>query len=131
MGTRTKLLTAAVAMLAVALALPAFAQSICSPQPCDDHPQETVAIVNGNAPADALLAATLDSDVLYVTQDTVPDVTANALFDYGDPLLLVIGGPDAVSDDVMHMLSQVMGLDVERVGGADRFATAVEVASRR
>lgn len=41
----------------------------------------------------------------------------------------ILGGPGAVSEDVADEL-RAMGLEVDRIGGGDRIATAVEIARR-
>lgn len=95
--------------------------------PLPEGPGEVVAIVNGSRTADALLAATLDVDILLVTRDTIPAPVAAALDNYSRAF--IVGGTDVVSEAVAGELFQ-SGLTVERLGGPDRYATAVEVARR-
>lgn len=82
----------------------------------------TVAIVNVDAGADALVAATLDADILFVTRDAVPAATAELLHLYDRAV--IVGGEAVVSSAVEDQL----GLPTVRLAGPDRVGTAAEVA---
>lgn len=65
--------------------------------------------------------------ILLVASDTVPQETRDELDRLGLQRITVLGGPVAVSDQVEAQLADHAD-DVQRVAGADRFATSVEVA---
>lgn len=65
--------------------------------------------------------------ILLTDPDELDDRTAQALDELGVTDVVVAGGPEAVSDDVVRTLRDG-GREVTRLGGADRFATAREVA---
>ena len=93
----------------------------------------TAVLAGGEGFADALPAATLvgalDAALLLTRPDALPAVTAQTLEDLGVATVLVLGGPAAVSDAVLAQL-RGSGLDVERVSGPTRYATAAETARR-
>ena len=68
--------------------------------------------------------------VLLTAPDDLPESTTRVLGELGTSRATVIGGPAAVSDAVVGALAA--GLDeVERLGGPDRYATAVAVLEAR
>ncbi|WP_114907824.1 cell wall-binding repeat-containing protein [Ornithinimicrobium murale] len=66
-------------------------------------------------------AAASGTPVLLVQQEHVPNVTAGALEGYSSSL--AIGGPLAISEDVLDLLP-----DAERIAGEDRYSTATAIA---
>lgn len=78
---------------------------------------------------DALAAASYAAaggfPILLTDRNTLPQDTFAALRSLGVSRVIVIGGPAAVSDRVLQDLPDP---DPTRLGGADRYATAVEVA---
>lgn len=88
-----------------------------------------VATGQGNDFPDALsgsaLAGAEGVPVLLVRQDGVPGAVTNALASLGDPEVIVLGGPNAVSDAVAQQLGAA-----ERLAGSDRYGTSVAVAER-
>ncbi|OLT41849.1 hypothetical protein BJF86_02235 [Serinicoccus sp. CNJ-927] len=80
---------------------------------------------------DALAAAARagreSAPILLVRHDEVPSATAQALDRLEPGRVIVVGGEAAVSRDVLESLKQ-LAPDVERVGGADRYATAAVLA---
>jgi putative cell wall-binding protein len=64
--------------------------------------------------------------VLLTAQDRLPDPTATALMARESSAVTIVGGPAAVGADVEAEV-RALGPDVERLAGADRYATAVAV----
>jgi putative cell wall-binding protein len=75
------------------------------------------------------LAALDHHPVLLVTQDKLPPATANALTAMGVTKVTIIGGTAAVSDAVAAAV-RATGASVDRVAGADRYATSRAVADK-
>lgn len=73
-------------------------------------------------------AATNSAPVLLVTPDEVPDATARELLRLDAGRIVVLGGPEAISEDVERQLDNYTGGSTERLAGADRFQTAAEVS---
>lgn len=92
---------------------------------------DTVWVATGEDWPDALAAGAAaardDAPVLLVHGEAVPEATAERLDALAPERVVVAGGDAAVSDDVVTTL-EAPGRAVERVAGADRFATAAEVA---
>ncbi len=82
---------------------------------------------------DALSASALGAahgiPVLIVTADELPEATARVLADHEWPDgLLVVGGENAISPQVVDEARATAGdVPVERLAGADRYGTSVEV----
>ncbi len=79
---------------------------------------------------DALSAAAMGSGlgepILLATRDSLPQETADAISSTQD--VTVIGGPAAVSDEVLTALEPLAD-DVRRIAGPDRYATSAAVAT--
>lgn len=87
-------------------------------------------IATGDNFPDALAASSLagmhDAPILLTKRDTLIPQAREQLLRLGVNMVLILGGPKAVSFDVereIHML----GMDVERIAGKDRFDTSVEI----
>ena len=84
-------------------------------------------------PADALaggpLAVTLGAPLLLTEPGELPEATTTTLDRLGASEVWIVGGSAAVNDDVADDLSDA-GVDTERVGGDDRYATAAAVAEQ-
>lgn len=72
------------------------------------------------------LAGALDGPVLLTWPDRLPERTAQALEALGVRSVHVVGGESAVGDEVLAQLPD--DVDVQRVAGEDRYATAAAVA---
>lgn len=96
-------------------------------------PAVDVVVVNGDSYADALaaapLAASLGGPVLTVTATGIPSSTLAELQQVGPGVIWVVGGPAAVSDDVVAQLQRHAAWGVHRLAGDDRYATAAAVAT--
>ena len=90
---------------------------------------ETVYIATGSSFADALsggpLAASDRAPLLLTGRDTIPTSTARELARLSPARVVVLGGTSAVSSTV----SALLGDDVERLAGVDRYATAAAIAA--
>jgi putative cell wall-binding protein len=91
-------------------------------------------LVNGLGFADGLaagpLAARLGGPVLLTQPDFLPFTVAIALQDLGVTNVTVVGGPAAVSDDVVATARDVTKGTTERISGDNRYKTAAAVAAR-
>lgn len=97
----------------------------------------TLVIANGWSAADLGVAAVvaaraLNSAVLYVERDTLPDTTAQVIADYRPAKIVIVGGVAAVSAEVAEAISAAVpdGTAVERVEGATRTSTAAEAVQK-
>ncbi|GAB4284250.1 MAG: hypothetical protein Kow0067_05950 [Coriobacteriia bacterium] len=93
----------------------------------------TAYVVNGEAWADALAVAAPSvfngSAILEVTGTGIPAATLKAFDDLGITDVVVIGGEAVVSPAVYAGLEARFGVaNVDRIAGADRYATAYKVA---
>ena len=93
---------------------------------------DEVVVVNGARFPDALsgapLAATRGGPLLTVEAGSVPAATREELQRLRPQVVRVVGGTSSVSDDVVRQLQQLVPT-VQRVQGADRYATAAAVAT--
>lgn len=91
----------------------------------------TVVLARGDAFPDALASAYLAGQrgaaVLLTEQDALPTPTADGLEALGPENVIVLGGEGAVGPGVVSVLES-RGYTVERIGGADRYETALRVA---
>lgn len=88
-------------------------------------------LARADDPADALagsyVAGSHIGPVLLAQQHSVPAATLDALRSLGVRKVRVLGGPGALGAEVVTQL-EAAGYTVERVAGADRYATAAAVA---
>lgn len=90
---------------------------------------DRVVLASGLGFADALVAAgpagMLDTPILLGTDDQLPGATRAALRALAPGEVLVVGGSEAISDDVAQQAAQAAGgASVTRLAGPHRFATA-------
>ena len=92
---------------------------------------DDVIIANGSAFADSLSAASLagmlDCPLLLVQKDKIPASTREEIMGLGAQNAYIVGGTASVSGAVEKSLAG-MGLKRKRIGGADRYAVAANVA---
>ena len=74
-------------------------------------------------------AAALNRPIVLVAPKSVPQASADALTAVGATRAIVVGGTGAVSEAAVGQLTE-LGVTTERVAGADRYGTAVAVATR-
>lgn len=88
-------------------------------------------LAGGLAPADALAVAPLardfDAPILLTGRDRVPDSVMAELRRLNTGHVYVMGGEGTISSSVVQQL-QAEGIEVERLGGADRYDVAAEVS---
>jgi putative cell wall-binding protein len=94
---------------------------------------DTVLLARADAYADALaggpLAAHLDGPLLLTDSQRLDAAAAEEIARLGATRAVLLGGTSALSEQVAQDLRDA-GLSVERISGADRFATAVAIAER-
>lgn len=95
----------------------------------------TVHLATGEAFPDALAAAPAAAvsggPVLLTRTSTLPQSVRQELLRLGPGRVVVVGGSSAVADQVVDQVRQALGgVTVERVAGADRYATAAALATR-
>jgi len=90
-------------------------------------------VATGAAFPDALAgsaaAAAEGGPVLLVTRDSVPQETEQELARLEPSRVVVLGGPDAVSEATADQLAAATRADIVRRAGADRYETAAEVSA--
>lgn len=95
---------------------------------------DTAYLASGMHVADALgvgpVADAAGAAVLLTKPDSVPAETMAALTFLGVREVVLVGGTDAISQDVVDRLTQAQ-LTVRRVEGPDRFATAAALTAER
>jgi putative cell wall-binding protein len=91
----------------------------------------TVLLASSRAYPDALsasgLSGVLDAPVVLTSPEALSGSVGEALGRWGTQRVVIVGGPAAVSDEVMVDLDG-RGIEVSRESGPDRFATAAAVA---
>lgn len=92
---------------------------------------DQVILVSARVEADALvsssLAKQLNSPILLTETGEVDEATLAEIARLGAKKVVIVGGENVVSDAVIEQLN-AKGLDVERVSGENRFATAARLA---
>jgi hypothetical protein len=92
--------------------------------------KNTVVIARGDIPVDGFvavrLADALGAPVLLTEPGELPQSTLEAVKRIGASKVIIIGGPQAVSEGVEAALKEIA--EVERIWGDDRYETAVKVA---
>lgn len=95
---------------------------------------ETVIIARGDEDgnfADGLAASFLagvkDAPILLTKPNELPDVVKDAIIALGAENAIILGGPAVITNNVT---SELTGLDVERVYGANRYETAAKIAAK-
>jgi putative cell wall-binding protein len=94
-------------------------------------PSPAVVVVSRDAPAFAMpaagWAARSGDSVLFVTSDTVPPATAQAIRTHQRPRIYVLGPPSVISDTVERALGK-LGSSVTRIAGATPVDNAIAFA---
>jgi putative cell wall-binding protein len=92
---------------------------------------DTVVLARGDIAADALTAVPLakhfNAPVLLTPQNQLPDQVLNEIKTLGAKTVYIVGGETAVSSKVADAITG-QGVEIKRVAGIDRYATAYEVA---
>ena len=82
-----------------------------------------------DALAAAPVAADLGAPVLLSRPNLAPAATVNELLRLGVQQVVIVGGTGVVNDSVVHQIGST-GIQVSRVAGATRYATAAAVAAQ-
>jgi N-acetylmuramoyl-L-alanine amidase len=95
---------------------------------------ETVMVARGDQFADALTGAPLayyyNAPILLVMPNQLPEVTKAEIERLKAKKIIVLGGEAAISKQVEEALEEINGVeDVIRIGGDDRYKTALQVAA--
>ncbi|WP_114906119.1 cell wall-binding repeat-containing protein [Ornithinimicrobium murale] len=94
----------------------------------------TVYLASGQAYPDALVGSAAagleDAPVLLTRTDLLPQATRTALTSLDPSEIIVLGGTDAVSEEVAAQAAAATGAPATRVGGQDRYETATLLAER-
>lgn len=97
-------------------------------------PSKHVVIASGELFSDALsagpLAAKLGGPLLLVRSGELPAATAEALRAMAPESVTVLGGPATVGKAVLDEIVSITGAHTTRVGGADRYEVAANVAKQ-
>jgi putative cell wall-binding protein len=97
----------------------------------DTYRRNSAILVTGENFADALTASSLagvyEEPIFLTTKDTLSTVTANEIKKKGITSITIVGGPAAVSDNVVSSLRAIGVDNVNRVYGDDRRETAENV----
>jgi putative cell wall-binding protein len=92
---------------------------------------DTVILARGDDYADALagvpLAHQLDTPILLTQTESIVPATMAEISRLKAQRVILLGGPGAISDNVMRKLKS-QGLNVERIQGEDRYETAARIA---
>jgi putative cell wall-binding protein len=95
---------------------------------------DVVVLASGANFPDALSAAALagayDAPLLLVKPTSLPSAVVDELWRLGVTRCFVVGGESAVSAEVANSVEGYTGIVPVRIAGADRYATAAEVARR-
>ena len=93
---------------------------------------DTVVLATGAAFPDALsasgLAGAYDGPLLLTAPTALPDAVRDTIISLGASKVFIVGGTAAVSLGVQQAVDGIPGVSVERIDGADRYATAAAVA---
>jgi len=93
-----------------------------------------VLLATGESWPDALggasLAGVLDAPLLLTRSNTLPAGVRDEIVRLGASRVFVLGGEGAISVEVMNAVDRISGVSVERIGGADRYETAGQIARR-
>ena len=93
-----------------------------------------VVLATGWTYADALsasgLAGCLEAPILVTLQDRLPANVEAEIKRLGADKVTIVGGPYSVQPQIEKRLRDVLGLDVERIGGSDRYVVSNAIAQR-
>lgn len=93
-----------------------------------------VVLATGEQWPDALggasLAGALRAPVLLTRQNALPASVRDEIMRLRATRVIILGGTGAVATDVAQAVDAIAGVQVERIGGTDRFETAAAIATR-
>ncbi len=92
---------------------------------------DTVIIALGTDYPDALsagpLSTALNAPILLTQKNNVSSNTLNEIKRLGATKAIILGGTSAISDDIKYQLKSKGIVDIQRISGKDRYATATAV----
>ena len=93
---------------------------------------ESTKLVDGltATPLAATMNGTLGAPVLLTKANELPKQTAKELVRLGAEKVTIVGGKNSVSDEVVKVLKETYGIEVERLGGTSRYETSMAVANK-
>lgn len=95
---------------------------------------ETIVLSNYNAFADALAAAPVaykeNAPILLTAKDSLKTETKNEINRLKPKKAIIVGGPASVGENVVNELRAMGVLNIERIGGKDRFEVSANLAKR-
>jgi putative cell wall-binding protein len=95
---------------------------------------DDVILATGWTYADALsasgLAGCMECPILLTQRRSLPAATKNEILRLGASKVTIVGGPYSVGENIENYLRDDMGLEVERIGGPDRYYVASAIADR-
>lgn len=95
---------------------------------------DVVYLARADVPVDAVAAGSLDDGPLLLVRPDgpLPSATEQAIADLAPSTVVALGGPAAVSDDVLREAAEAGGdsRTTERIAGPDRHATAAAISQR-
>lgn len=95
---------------------------------------DVAVVASGRNFPDALggssLAGAVDGPMLLTEPSSLPSAVAAEIGRLGCSRVMIVGGRSAVSDAVKNAIDALPGVSVERIEGANRYATAQKVAER-
>ncbi len=101
---------------------------------CEGGAEGTVVLASADAPVDTFLAvplaAGLGVPLLLTYRDVLPAEVAGELRRLGAESALVVGGPASVADSVLAEIEAAGVGRVDRLAGADRYATSAAVSGQ-
>lgn len=68
--------------------------------------------------------------ILLTKANELPKQTAKELVRLGTKKVTIVGGTSSVSDEVVKVLKETYGIEVERLGGTSRYETSMAVANK-
>jgi putative cell wall-binding protein len=93
---------------------------------------DTVVIASGSVFSDALSASSLaglyDAPVLLTEPGRLPSAVASEIRRLGASKAYIVGGPSSVSWNVQRAIGALAGMNVQRIGGVDRYEVSANVA---
>lgn len=94
---------------------------------------DVVFLATGGRFPDALVGgplATQEGGPVLLAADELPEVTAEEILRLEPSAIVALGGPGAVSDEILTAAADLVGATQERIEGEDRYDTAVAVSQR-
>ena len=76
------------------------------------------------------LASVLDAPILFIDVNSIKEEVLNELTRLNVENVYILGGVGSISDNVIKIIKDNYGIDAQRVFGADRYITSIEIAKK-